>query len=102
MLFRVKEFLDGLALPLYLARGRRPWSPGCCTSKKTAICAAIDVGLFQQGDDLPDNHGCHLDERVVEYPWLFAQLQDRPGLILDAGSAFNHRFLLDRSALKHA
>ncbi len=37
-----------------------------------------------------------MDERVVEYPWVFGQLPSEPGTALDAGSAFNHRFLIDR------
>jgi SAM-dependent methyltransferase len=35
-----------------------------------------------------------LDERIVEYPWVFAQ--DLRGRVLDAGSALNHPFVLDR------
>jgi SAM-dependent methyltransferase len=37
-----------------------------------------------------------MDERVVEYPWVFGQLSSQSGAVLDAGSAFNHQFLLDR------
>ncbi|KRQ98351.1 hypothetical protein CP49_10470 [Bradyrhizobium valentinum] len=42
-----------------------------------------------------------MDERVVEYPWLFGRL-GKVGKMLDAGSTFNHDFLLQRSPLKGA
>ncbi len=102
MLFEIKETLDVLAKPLYVARGRRPWSLGYYTDKKNTICSAIDIGLLSGGAELPSGHGSHIDERVVEYPWLFAQLPNNPGKVLDAGSALNHRFLVERAPLKNA
>jgi SAM-dependent methyltransferase len=43
---------------------------------------------------LPRHYGVGLDERVVEYPWLWAQ---KPrGRVLDAGSTLNHAHILDR------
>lgn len=102
MLFEIKETLDTLATPLYVARGRRPWNPGYYTAKKKTICSAIDTGLLSGGAELPFGHGRHIDERSVEYPWLFAQLPNRPGKVLDAGSALNHRFLVERAPLKDA
>lgn len=102
MLFRIKETLDALATPLYVVRGRRPWGPGYYTAKKKTICTAIDRGLFSGGVELPAGYGFHIDERAVEYPWLFAQLPKIPGKMLDAGSALNHRFLVDRAPLKDA
>lgn len=101
-LFRIKEALDALATPLYAARGRRPWSPGYYTAKKKTICSAIDAGLFSEEIELPAGYGQNIDERTVEYPWVFAQLTDKPGKVLDAGSALNHRFLLERAPLKDA
>lgn len=100
MLFKIKETLDALATPLYVTRGHRPWTPGYYTAKKKTICSAIDTGLFSGDAQLPDRYGHRIDERAVEYPWLFAQLPARPGKVLDAGSALNHRFLIDRTPLK--
>ena len=48
---------------------------------------------------LPAGYGRGLDERCVEYPWLLAHLPPGPGRLLDAGSALNHEFLLERDAL---
>ncbi len=102
MLFELKEALDTLATPLYAVRGRRPWSPGYYTAKKEAICSAIDAGVFSGRAELPDGYGYRIDERAVEYPWVLAQLPERPGNVLDAGSALNHRFLVERAPLKDA
>jgi SAM-dependent methyltransferase len=49
---------------------------------------------FADGRELPSVLGPGLDERVVEYPWLFSS---RPmGRTLDAGSVCNHAHILDR------
>lgn len=102
MLFEMKEILDALVKPLYVARGRRPWSPGYYTAKKEMICSAIDAGLFSDGAELPARYGHRIDERTVEYPWVFAKLPEKPGKVLDAGSALNHHFLVERAPLKDA
>jgi len=50
--------------------------------------------LFEAGGQLPGGYGAGLDERVVEFPWLYAR---RPfGRLLDAGSTLNHEHILDR------
>ena len=49
---------------------------------------------FEEKIRLPDGFGYAFDERVIEYPWLFAQCPN--GKILDAGSVLNHEFILDR------
>jgi SAM-dependent methyltransferase len=49
---------------------------------------------FAHGRQLPASYGVGLDERVVEYPWLFASRLR--GRVLDAGSALNHEHVLDR------
>ena len=53
------------------------------------------LDCFRQGELLPHGYGIGIDERCVEYPWLIAQLDDGPGILLDAGSVLNHDFLLD-------
>lgn len=102
LLFKIKELLDMLALPLYIARGRRPWTPGYYTEKRRTICSAIRSGLLRAGKELPPGYGLGIDERVVEYPWVFAQLTEQPGKVLDAGSALNHGFLLGLPPLSNA
>ena len=103
--FKLKEILDGMALPFYLLMGRRPWSLGYYTSKKTLIKNAIDTNAVQIGRPLPIAFGVAMDERVVEYPWLFDRLKHTDGSlgrVLDAGSTLNHDFILDRNPLRKA
>jgi SAM-dependent methyltransferase len=105
VLFKLKEMLDALASPLYFMRGRPPWSVGYYSRKKSLIQNGIDEMAVQLGRPLPDSFGVAVDERVVEYPWLFDRLNrvDGPlGRILDAGSTLNHDFILDRAPLRKA
>src|SRR5262249_54369575 len=41
-----------------------------------------------------------IDERIVEYPWLFSRLPDGPGKLLDAGSILNHHFAVSHAKLQ--
>ena len=96
LVYRVKEWLDAMAHPLYGVTGRRPFAPGYYTEKRRLIERAIGQGCLRDGQALPAGYGRSMDERVVEYPWVFSQLPADPGPVLDAGSAFNHRYLIDR------
>src|ERR1700756_4062168 len=49
--------------------------------------------------NLPPGFGHKLDERLVEYPWLFSRLPDGSGELLDAGSVLNHDFILSHERL---
>ena len=103
--FKLKEMADAVASPFYTLRGRPPWSLGYYTRKKSLIEAAIDKTAVQIGRPLPDSFGIAMDERVVEYPWLFHQLRrgdSSLGRVLDAGSTLNHDFILDRDPLRKA
>jgi len=100
LLYGVKWLLDGAAAPLFKLRPR-PFGPGYQTAKRKTITSAIDAGLLGAGKELPGGYGVAMDERVVEYPWLFARLTN-VGKMLDAGSTFNHDFLLQRSPLRGA
>jgi len=53
-----------------------------------------DMKAFRDGRPLRANFGVGLDERVIEYPWVLSRLSDKGGLLLDAGSALNHRYVL--------
>ena len=103
ILFKLKSGIDAAALPLYWLRGRPPWSGGYYTSKRRAIEAAIDEHAVTPGKDLSAGFGIAIDERIVEYPWLFGHLSKlekaRPR-VLDAGSILNHDFILKRAPFK--
>ncbi|WP_456862355.1 methyltransferase domain-containing protein [Bradyrhizobium sp. USDA 4503] len=100
LMHQLKWVADGLAVPLFKLRPR-PFGPGYQTVKRDTITAAIDAGLLQAGKELPPGYGVAMDERVVEYPWVYARLNN-VGKMLDAGSTFNHDFLLQRPPLRGA
>lgn len=104
-IFRLKEIGDAIAVPIYVLRGRRPWSLGYYTTKKTCIETGIDTAAVQRGRALPKAFGTAIDERAVEYPWLFDRLNRNPaslGAILDAGSTLNHDYILSRDPFRKA
>ncbi len=45
-------------------------------------------------EHLSKGYGRWLDERIVEYPWLFSRLPEGPGKMLDAGSVLNFDYIL--------
>src|SRR5215469_1928342 len=102
MLFEVMETADALCYPLYLARGRRPWFPGYYTAKRRQIEIAIDAGLLRPGTVLPSGFGFRIDERIIEYPWVYSRLPRKPGTMLDAGSTLNYKWLIDRVPVSDA
>ena len=59
------------------------------------------LARFRCDETLPANYGFRIDERVVEYPWVLARLGVAEGLLLDAGSALNHEYVLDHPALRN-
>jgi SAM-dependent methyltransferase len=89
---------ERLKLAWFLASGKRPFSTGYGAYKEENIRAVLDRGEYR-ADKLPAGYGLDLDERIIEYPWLMSHLPPGSGLLLDAGSALNFRFLLDLPAL---
>jgi len=94
-----KKLKREIDLQFYLRSGRRPWSRGYGEYRQREIERILDHGLFRT-DRLPRGYGLRLDERVIEYPWLLSRLPAGEGLLLDAGSVLNHRFLLERNPLR--
>lgn len=77
-----------------------PWSPGYIRARTACADSALsDTALSAvfRGKDmrLPRGYGYGLDERVVEWPWTLSRLRERER-VLDAGSALNHPFILNR------
>jgi hypothetical protein len=95
----LKSIKDNLNYIFFLINGKKPWSRGYSVYKERQIQKFLyrkefDVNLLKR------NYGLRLDERVVEYPWLFSQLPNCGGYLLDAGSALNHSFLLSSEILQ--
>lgn len=81
---KIKNFLSG---------DRIPWSDGYHEYKwdfinRTILDESI-LDVFAERKPLPKNYGLKLDDRSVEYPWIFASLRKGKSRLLDAGSTFN-------------
>lgn len=80
-----------------------PWTHGYNAAKHDLIRATLAdprrMALFRERGPLPAGHGKGIDERSVEYAWLYARLKAGPGAFLDAGSALNFDHLLSRPEL---
>jgi SAM-dependent methyltransferase len=100
LVYGLKSLLDGAAAPVFKMRPR-PFGPGYQTVKRAIIASALDSGLLRDGKELPRGYGVAMDERVVEYAWAFSRFTSI-GKMLDAGSTFNHDFLLQRTPLRGA
>ena len=108
---RIKEFIPPVLLPVLKRSvsmikaamgGRRrgvaiPWSAGYISRKLDSIKQSLSNGdlikNFASGALLPENYGFAIDERIIEYPWLFANLPLSSTIILDAGSILNHELI---------
>ena len=100
MLFKIKEIVDWFLIPLYFLRGRLPWTLGYYSRKKFFIKQAIRSNRNAAGFELTPGYGIRLDERVVEYPWMFSELPKDYGMrVLDAGSVLNYDYLLDQTPI---
>jgi len=83
---------------LYPVFRKKPWWIGYVPYKFLSIRRALDQQVLR-GGGLPSGHGFRLDERIVEYPWLFSRLPAGSGNLLDAGSVLNYQFLLAHPTL---
>jgi SAM-dependent methyltransferase len=76
----------------------RPWTEEYLAAHTEFLEDMLDspeIGArFAASRRLPRDYGVGLDERVVEYPWLFSR--EPKGRVLDAGSTLNHAHILDR------
>lgn len=76
----------------YLMGGQVPWSPGYHEHKWQVISSTLADSATCRSfstESLPDGYGRGLDERAVEYPWMFPLILEGSGPILDGGSVLN-------------
>lgn len=97
-----KEYLKKKNLDFF-KNGQIPWSDEYVNHKEQSIVKNIsDVSVLQefQNKRIPPNYGYRLDERIIEYPWIFANLKKDKTVFLDAGSTFNFDYLLNNKLLE--
>ncbi|MEM1167878.1 MAG: methyltransferase domain-containing protein [Cyanobacteria bacterium P01_H01_bin.35] len=89
-----------LIIKKHLEAGQIPWYPGYLVYRQQLISETLSnsdlISKFKLNQSLPSGYGYGVDERCVEYPWLFCQLNHNSESILDAGSALNHDFILEQ------
>jgi SAM-dependent methyltransferase len=73
--------------------------PGYGPYRNQMIRQALSAPI--NAEQLPSGYGRWVDERIVEYPWLFSQLPEESGSLLDAGSTLNHRNILVHPKLRN-
>jgi len=81
-----------------------PHSIGYIPSKWQYIDKSINnIELLSefQNKKIPPKFGIGIDERCVEYSWLFANFSEDSHSILDAGSTFNFKQLVNHSYFKN-
>jgi len=81
----------------HLSGNKIPWSLGYHEYKWKNIEEGINNEQVLDGirnNSLPVGYGKGIDERVVEYPWLMANLAAGKKSFLDAGSTFNFEEIL--------
>jgi SAM-dependent methyltransferase len=101
---RVPGRSDGKSLAPYHP-GARPFGEAYRQAKWKIIGDAIAdhslVQRFAAAARLPRGFGIGIDERCVEYPWLFSRLSQGPERLLDAGSTFNHDPVITSAVLEN-
>ena len=100
MISYIKQLYHLINEASFYLNGKKPWKRGYVEYKKRHIRHAIIANPFSL-KQLPPKYGFRLDERIVEYPWLFSRLPSKAtGKLLDAGSALNFDYLLNHETLK--
>jgi SAM-dependent methyltransferase len=93
-----------IVVNLFFKNGQIPWSEGYATHKEESIVDSISnatvLDEFSK-KKVPANYGYRLDERIVEYPWIFANLKKGKTVFLDAGSTFNFDYLLNNEFIEN-
>jgi SAM-dependent methyltransferase len=98
------KILRNIFIFIYKVGGRKPWGVGYYEYKWEMIKSVLrrtDLLNYFKKKKIPKGFGFGLDERIVEYPWVFSNLNiEKKNRILDAGSVFNFKDILDSNLLR--
>jgi SAM-dependent methyltransferase len=90
---------------IYIKNGRIPWNLGYTNYRDQFIESTLNnkdsLNIFNKRKPLKPGFGVHLDERCIEYPWLFSNINQSANNFLDAGSTLNYEYLIKRDFWKH-
>lgn len=84
---------------LFIINGKKPWSIGYNSYKWKVITKYLSQDQFKDGN-LFEGYGFRIDERIIEYPWLFSRLSNEKGVLFDAGSTLNFELILNQPSLQ--
>lgn len=83
----------------YIRGEQIPWSAGYAAYRSRLVTQTLKnkelMEQFRGSTLLPDGYGVAMDERCVEYPWMFANIADNNGVVLDAGSVLNQYYIIN-------
>jgi len=100
---KTQELAKNRKISAYVKGGKRPWTEGYLPFRDACINSVIHdqtmQEAFAQSLPLPEKYGEFLDERVVELPWLLANLRQGSGRLLDAGSSLNFRHIVNHPVI---
>ncbi|MHC4123468.1 MAG: methyltransferase domain-containing protein [Planctomycetota bacterium] len=89
----------------YICGGKKPWSRGYNIAKfdfiKDVLGNKALMEKFKSLDRLPDKYGYAYDERVIEYPWTLSRISSKKGRLLDAGSVFNFKEVIENPIISN-
>lgn len=95
----LESSIEKVKFGLYWPFRRTPFRPWYRAYKKSRILAELRAGRFN-ASRLPEGYGQGIDERIVEYTWMFSRLASQAGKLLDAGSVLNFDYLLEHPLLR--
>lgn len=99
----LSSLVEPISILIYMNR-RIPHTIGYTPFKWQLIDESINnIGLLSEFKSkiIPPSFGIGIDERCVEYAWLFANLKKDSYKMLDAGSTFNYKQLINHSYFKN-
>jgi hypothetical protein len=104
MIKKIKKIISPIRKLVYKNSNKKPWSYGYLDVRweqtQKNICNENLLHEFSE-NRIPKQFGVAMDERIVEYPWIFSRLSKNKGFkILDAGSTFNFPEIISHNSLK--
>lgn len=104
MIQTIKKYISPFRKLVYNNSSKKAWSYGYLDARWDLTEKNIrNENLLKSfaNNNVPASFGIAMDERIVEYPWIFSRLSKNKGAkILDAGSTFNFPEIVSLESLK--